>query len=382
MSVMGSFFEITLVLPTLCYGGAERAMVNMANWWARGMVPVNLITFDKRPSPYPLAPEVRRIAIDEQQADAVAGDYAVWPEEAVNIGRLRAALTATGPGPVVSFLTKMNVRTLCALQGSARRVFVSERAFPPYEPLPESVHALRGRLYPHAAGITVLTEQCKREWGDRNFPPHMVHVTPISSERVAFDGNTGGGEAHCALPEKFMLATGRLELQKGFDLLLHALALAVKKCPDIRLIVAGEGSQREVLQELCSSLGLEEHVSFPGIFPRLDLVMHRAMGFVLSSRYEGFCNTMLEALGHGLPVLAFDCPAGPGEVLRGSGAGILVEAENIEELAQAMTVMWTDEALRKRLAAQAPSALTPYALELVMARWNALLEVPSPGTCS
>jgi glycosyltransferase involved in cell wall biosynthesis len=170
-----------------------------------------------------------------------------------------------------------------------------------------------------------------------------------------------------------LIAAGRLERQKGFDLLLEAFAAVAPSHPDWTLDIFGRGSRREPLGQSVADLGLGGRVRINAPTDRLGERMRHASVFVMSSRFEGFPLVLLEAMAAGLAVVSFDCPTGPGEILTDGTTGLLVPAEDVPALAAALDRMMVDEALRRRLAAAAPAAVLPYARQRVGRRWDELL---------
>ncbi len=171
-----------------------------------------------------------------------------------------------------------------------------------------------------------------------------------------------------------LIAAGRLEPQKGFDLLLEAFATIASKHPDWTLDIFGKGTRRESLGKAVADLGLGGQVTINVPTDRLGERMRDASVFVLSSRYEGFPIVLLEAMAAGLVVVSFDCPTGPNEIVADGTTGLLVPAEDVPALAAALDRVMTDESLRRRLAAAAPTAVLPYSLEKVGRRWDELLD--------
>lgn len=170
-----------------------------------------------------------------------------------------------------------------------------------------------------------------------------------------------------------LIAAGRLEYQKGFDLLLEAFAAVAANHPDWTLDIFGRGSRREPLEQSVVDLGLGGQVRINAPTDRLGERMRNASVFVLSSRFEGFPLVLLEAMAAGLAVVSFDCPTGPGDILTGGKTGLLVPAEDVPALAAALDRIMVDESLRRRLAAAAPAAVLPYSPQVVGRRWDELL---------
>ena len=133
-----------------------------------------------------------------------------------------------------------------------------------------------------------------------------------------------------------LVAVGRLIPQKGFDLLLQALAQCQGAGQTARLAIVGEGPERGRLEALARTLGIADRVILAGF--AADPAAWYAHGdiFVLPSRWEGFGHVIVEAMACGLPVIAFDCPYGPVDILSGNAGGVLVPPEDVRALAAAI----------------------------------------------
>ncbi len=145
-----------------------------------------------------------------------------------------------------------------------------------------------------------------------------------------------------------LVGMGWLSRRKGFDLLLQSFATVVQKGHDVNLLLLGEGEERTALEAEADSLGLHGRVFMPGYQPDPYPVLSRAEAFVLSSRHEGLPTVILEAMSLGVPVVAFDCPFGPEEILDGGRYGLLVPAENSPAMADAITSLLDSAELRAR----------------------------------
>lgn len=147
-----------------------------------------------------------------------------------------------------------------------------------------------------------------------------------------------------------LLAAGRLADQKGFDVLLDAFATVVATGADVELVLVGSGPLDSALREQADRLALGDRVDFAGHVDDLQPRIAGADLFVLSSRYEGNGSlVLLEALAHGVPVVATDCPTGPRYVLQGGAVGDLVPVEDPDALAAAVLAFLDDpEPLRRK----------------------------------
>jgi glycosyltransferase involved in cell wall biosynthesis len=132
-----------------------------------------------------------------------------------------------------------------------------------------------------------------------------------------------------------VLAVGRLAPQKDFATLLRAFAVMRNRKP-ARLLILGEGSERNALTALAVSLGVSDDVRMPGFVDNPYPYMRRAHLFVLSSRHEGLPAVLIEAAALGLPIVSTDCRSGPDEILEGGKWGKLVPVGDADRMAAAM----------------------------------------------
>jgi len=128
-----------------------------------------------------------------------------------------------------------------------------------------------------------------------------------------------------------LIAVGRLEHVKGYDLLIQAIA---KLDQNFHLTILGKGNEEEKLRTLVSRLNIKDRVTFSGFQNNPFAYMKQSDIFVLSSRYEGSPNVVLEANACGAPVVAFNCPGGTGEIIENGINGFLCECGNIDELVE------------------------------------------------
>ena len=164
-----------------------------------------------------------------------------------------------------------------------------------------------------------------------------------------------------------VLAVGRLTRQKDFPTLIRAFAKTRQACPS-RLLILGDGRERETLEKLIQQLGLEDDVSLPGFVANPYAYMSRAALFVLSSRYEGLPTVLIEALYCGARIVSTDCPSGPREILNQGRYGQLVPVQDVGGLARAM-----EAALVENLPCPTAESRRPFDLDSVVDQYIRLL---------
>jgi glycosyltransferase involved in cell wall biosynthesis len=221
------------------------------------------------------------------------------------------------------------------------------------------------RRYSGLDALTVLTER-DRDTYARTLGA-AARLERIPNAAPALDA------ARPTLDRPVAIAAGRLTLQKGFDLLIPAFAQVAERHPDWMLRICGDGPQRRRLEALVIEHGLSHNVLLMGPVGRLDLQMAQASMYILSSRFEGLPMVMIEAMSLGLPVVSFDCPTGPGEVIEDGRSGILVPDGDVDALAAAMLAVIEDADHRRALGAGAAARARDFALDSIGPRWEALI---------
>lgn len=355
--------RIVLVTGSLHGGGAERVLSGMANHWARAGREVTLATWaDPQVQDfYPLDANVQRVWLADTPGSqgGTSGLRQTWRR----IIRLRALLREWQPGTVLSFISTSNVMTLLATIGSKSRVVVSERIDPSADnTIGASWKVLRRLTYPFADGIVVQNADVAR-WVRRKC---LRRATVIPNPLRTLP--------ELALPrEPLIVAVGRLAHQKGFDVLLRAFAQIADRFADWNLAIVGEGAERDALQALCDQLQLNRRVRFVGMVSDVESWMARAGLVVQPSRFEGFPNVLLEAMGMGAPVISSDCPSGPSEIIDDGRNGLLVPVADVPALAAAMAQLLGDPKQRARLGDTARAVRERFDNDRIMQQWEQCL---------
>lgn len=173
-----------------------------------------------------------------------------------------------------------------------------------------------------------------------------------------------------------VLAAGRLEMQKGFEYLIRAHRRLLDLKVEHRLIILGAGSEEQNLKRLAEELGVAGSVVMPGFVGNWYQWVSRADAFTLSSRYEGLCNVIIEAMAAGTPVVSFNCPGGPSEILNDGEFGLLVELGDVEGLAGAIKRLLESPELKRELIRKGRGRAEQFSSRLIMPQIErAILEI-------
>ena len=211
--------------------------------------------------------------------------------------------------------------------------------------------------------IVVLTDADKKiNWA--NNADVIVIPNPVSDE--------------CFKPlwsdSKNIIAVGRLVWQKNFSSLINAFGLVVNEHPDWNLYIYGDGELKTRLQEHIDEHGLSGNVFLQGQSSDITGVMNQSSIFVLSSLYEGMPMAMLEAMACGLPVVSYDCPYGPGDLIKDGENGYLVPLNDEVMMARKICELIENPDKRKEMGRKALLSAEPYKCDVICSKWIDLFE--------
>jgi GalNAc-alpha-(1->4)-GalNAc-alpha-(1->3)-diNAcBac-PP-undecaprenol alpha-1,4-N-acetyl-D-galactosaminyltransferase len=351
-------------------GGAERVAVSLCNAWADKGHEVSIVaTYNlKITSAYDIHSGVKVVYLADTVGVTVRGLI-----YAARLIALRRLLVRMRPETVVSFLPSVNIAALVATLGLAMPVVVSERTYPPAMPLGRSLETLRLAVYPLAAALVVQTDAA-RQWAACALPRLRTRVianpavVPLPCcEPVKLPAKL------IACDQALVFACGRLSEEKRFDFLLRSFALVAARNARAVLAIAGEGPERSRLVALASELGIAEKVEFLGRIGNVGDWHERADIFVLTSRFEGMPNALLEAVCYGTPAVSTDCLTGPREIIVEGVNGTLISTNATPETA-AVAIDWALSADLPALAQATAAARRRYHIETIAAQWISLFE--------
>ncbi|OYY17345.1 MAG: hypothetical protein B7Y59_12670 [Burkholderiales bacterium 35-55-47] len=353
--------KLFLIIATLGRGGAERVLIRIANYWAELGVDVTIVTIQgSNAEEYDLGnPNIKRITFNFING---SNFFTKTYSQVIRIFKLRKLIIARKPDAVLSFILKTNIYTVLASLGSGVHTVISERTDPRASPDEVIWKFGRKALYRYADAVVGQTPQVK-DW--------LVAFTSSKAYEIPNYINSGF-IAKSNLSSSVIVATGRLVHEKGFDLLLYAFSIVVKKHPSWRLVILGDGAERGSLQSLASSLNLEDSVQFQGYVSNPGKWMAEASIAVQPSRFEGFPNSLLESMAYGLAIIA-TIPAGY-MMVENEVNGLIVPSDDVDTLSLAIIRLIKYPELRLKIGNQAAKDIRlNFNEKKVMSMWKSVL---------
>lgn len=323
--------RVALVGPLKAWGGIEGKVVTLAREFLVRGIQVDLVLLRGGQTPYPdrLPSEVRVLDLESRSKPDGIPRLAGY----LRGQRPDAVLTVKDHGAKVALLA----RSLAGIRSPIVIKVTNTLSQTMRRPAQRFMTRL---IYPRADGIIAISGGVKEDLtrafgipGDRISVIYNPTVSVDFPERAAREPGHPWFEQDARPP--VILGAGRLTHQKGFDVLLEAFA-ELRRSRPARLMILGDGPERRALAAQAQRLGITTDVALVGVVPDPLPHMARAALFVLSSRYEGLGNVLVEAMAVGCPVVSTDCPSGPREILADGRHGPLVPVENPRMLASAM----------------------------------------------
>lgn len=357
--------RILFFIATLAGGGAERVLATLANAFAGQGKQVFVATYSSIESAYDLSSDIQRLIIlDEKVPKATRSIISKIRWRWWKFSKIRSITKTVSPDVVISFVTPTNNDVLFSLLGLRIPVVVCEHTNV-LRSYSKKTTFYRKLMYPFASAITVLTRHDYNLW--KNKYRSVVYMpNPV---KLKHSNNVLSAER-----EKRVLAVGTVNSWKikGFDNLLRCWGMLCHRFPEWTLCIAGAGND-ESMQYLNTIIKDYDckNVVFLGFRKDIREIMQTSAIFCLSSRFEGLPMVLIEAMEAGCCCVAFDCKTGPNEIIK-KDCGLLAEDQNIEDLANKLSLVMSDSELRNRFSRNASKSINGYSIDRIVNRWQIL----------
>lgn len=345
----------------------------LGNYWAKKGWEVTVATMTSSQSDfYALDERITRCALNlaTESGNPISGLF----NNIKRVMAVRKLLHDIKPDVAISMMTTANILLALASIGKPGLVTVgSERTHPPNAIHERFWKFARRYTYGRLSSVVALSKESGKWLREHTNAQQIVTIPnpvtwplPVQLPTLKPTNKPSG--------QYRLLTVGRLSPEKGYDLLIKTFSQLVPQFPNWQLVIVGDGQQRDQLQAQITDANLTTQVLLPGRCGNLATWYESADLYVLSSRFEGFPNTVVEAMSHGVPVVSYDCVTGPREIIRHNIDGVLVAPENIAELTLALGELMRDPVKREKLAARATDVKTRFAIENVTQQWRDLFQ--------
>lgn len=352
---MRSNVKIIIVINVLSRGGAERVVCRLTRAWAERH-DVRIAVFDNARPVFEFGGRIVDLGIPAPTFLGKLVRLIIGPF------RLARLFRKHRPDRIISFMESANFPTIigAAMSRHLNRLSVSVRIDPARIPLPYLIFL--PLLYRFASRVVTPSAGVRDGLVRLGLPRSRLLVI-----RNPVDGHRSRDTLRSPVPFPFILGAGRLHRQKGFDQLLRSFHRIDAR--ELHLVILGDGAERDRLSGLAERLGITSRVHLPGASSDVERWFHHARCFVLSSRYEGWPNILMEAMAYGCPVVSFNCRYGPSEIVENGSSGLLVSQNDIDGMCRAITLVLTDTDLRQKLAAGGRSRGKLFSIDRIAPLW-------------
>lgn len=350
--------NITLFISSLYGGGAERVTCNLANYLSDHGHEVEILTMAETEQTYFLNSNVTTktlLSLNERKNKLF--------NVLIRFIKLREYLIKNKEKQAFIVMLPKTIIFLMAFKWMIKsKIIVSERGNP--KAYSKTMQAAMKLCAKKADGYVFQTDECQKWYSKYTHSINTIVIpNAINPEfiRARYVGKR----------ENKIVSVGRLSEQKNFELLITAFAKILNSFPDYRLVIYGEGQERNKLESLICSLKLQGKVFLPGNITNIAEQIEKASLFVLSSNFEGMPNSLMEAMSLGLPCISTDCPAGGSRFLVRNGEnGLLVPVKDAVRLAEAMSFLLADSARAKEFGKRASGIKLELSPKKIYSRWE------------
>lgn len=363
--------RVLFVIPSLEGAGAQRVVAMLLEHLDRERFQPLLTLFEDR-CDYPVPEDVPVTCLNKKSRYSLP--RLIW--------RLARTYKKERPDVVLSFMNYTNLISILArkFSGNKPKLFLSERIHASIglksdpDPLSRIKVLATPWLYPHCDGIICVSrgvgDDLVTSFGVPREKIEVIH-NPVDIDRILTLAQENIDHPWFARKDRpIIIAMGRLTGQKGYPYLLRAFTKVRLNFP-CRVVILGEGEQRGALKALAKELGIVEEVAFLGFQKNPYRYLAQADLFVLSSLFEGFPNTVTEAMACGTPVVATRCPSGPEEIITDGVNGLLVPVADEEALAEAMLRLLHDSEFSTKLAKEGRRRVDDFAVKKIVQAYEA-----------
>lgn len=325
--------KIIISCASLQGGGAERVLSILSPVLLEHYDEVQYVMWYEAPLFYDIHKGIKLVSIEKEVGSKNTFRRMMW---------FRRYIKREKPNLILSFSAPFNMLTLASLLGTSSKVIACERVDPRAFRWGKHLEILRNLLYYKAEGILAQTQMSKEYFGGR-----LLRKTDVIFNPVTMNPEIVGAAVRT---NKFdlIVSAARLAKQKRQDMLIECFARFKKTHPSYKLVIYGEGPERNNLIKISEELGVKDCVSLPGNVKDLWNKILPAKMFVMTSSFEGMSNSMIEAMCLGIPTISTKV-SGATDLIKHKENGLLIDLDDKETLYEYMCRIADDNLYASKL---------------------------------
>ena len=331
--------KILLIVSTIKKGGTQKIILDLYNFWKSKGYIVKIITFDNKINDKDIKKNLIQLNLQKKSTNkfqAILNNFK-------RIYKLRNNIKKNQYNHIFSFISTTNILAIIANIGIKNKLIISERNDPELQSIGITWVILRKIFYRYADKVTANSKNACN-YLKKFVPTKKIFFIP---NHIFFKKNK-----KLIKKEKYILAIGRLHYQKGFDTLIDSFNLSEIYKIGWKLIILGEGPDKKILKKKVKELNLDNNVLFKG-FTNPTPWYNKSKIFILSSRYEGTPNVLLEAVSMNLPTIITSSCYGAKYYLKNNISTLEAPANNSVKLSKLILKLVNDNSLQRKLSTKA-----------------------------
>jgi glycosyltransferase involved in cell wall biosynthesis len=356
-------------------GGQVRVVANLCHAWVQSGWEVHLITTDQHACSYSIPSSVVRHKLLSHPRRQ--GVMRIWDNFLITLGLRKVAYHERLNGILAISAVESVLLALARCPSSVIKLG-SEHVYARHYPMPTMLGLCRKFVYPMLDGVVCPASQAARALRE-----DCPRVNAINIPNLLVWPSLGGADSSAprlSRERRRFVSCGRLVFDKGFEDVIEAFSRVAASISEWDLVIIGDGPAEEALKGEAKSRGLIDRVMFVGHTDQAHKCYEESDVFVYASPKEGFGMVIAEAQASGLPVICYDCLAGPRDIVCDGESGILIPLGDVEALADAMRQLAFNDELRLTMSKKASRVFERLGVQALMPTWGNAFKATKPGS--
>ena len=348
--------KILFYIGNLRKGGAEIVVATLSNKLVEKNEVIIITTTDEKVE-YSLDKSIKLFSLKNFD-----GNKNPLVKNIIYLKRLKDYIKEIDPDIILGFLPEPSYRLLILKPFIKSPVIISDRNDPKIEYASLKSRTIMKFLYKRADGFVFQTDEARDYFCKKIQDKSIVIANPVDDRFLK--------TKYVGYKSTEFINVGRLNEQKNQILLIESFKDVIKKYPNYKLLIYGEGSLKNELSMYIKDNKLNNNVKLCGNVDDIENILKDKKGFILSSKYEGMPNALMEAMAVGVPCISTDCPCGgPRELIKNNINGLLVKSNDKNELVSAMYKIIENDKMCKKIAMSAKKNMNNYSCDKIVSKW-------------